>query len=76
MVYALMIAGAAAERGDDLDRVTGLARRTAANTRTMDWNHIVRPKATNRTPMIREPAPAVVASESVNCPSWKLAYGK
>jgi D-erythrulose 4-kinase len=35
MIYAFKIAGAAAERGDDLDRVTELARRTAANTRTM-----------------------------------------
>jgi dihydroxyacetone kinase len=35
MVYAFKIAGAAAERGDDLDRVTELARRTSANTRTM-----------------------------------------
>jgi dihydroxyacetone kinase len=35
MVYAFKIAGAAAERGDDLDRVTELARRASANTRTM-----------------------------------------
>ncbi len=35
MVYAFKIAGAAAERGDDLDRVTSLAARAAANTRTM-----------------------------------------
>jgi dihydroxyacetone kinase len=35
MVYAFKIAGAAADRGDDLDRVTELARRASANTRTM-----------------------------------------
>jgi dihydroxyacetone kinase len=35
MVYAFKIAGAAAERGDDLPSVTALATRAGANTRTM-----------------------------------------
>lgn len=35
MVYAFKVAGAAAERGDDLDTVAGVARRAAERTRTM-----------------------------------------
>ncbi len=35
MIYGFKIAGAAAERGDALDRVVELARRVVANTRTM-----------------------------------------
>jgi len=35
MVYAFKIAGAAAERGDDLDSVTSIARKVGDNTRTM-----------------------------------------
>jgi dihydroxyacetone kinase len=35
MVYGFKIAGAAAERGDTLDRVAELAERVVANTRTM-----------------------------------------
>ena len=42
---------------------------TPAKTRTMLWNHMVRPSVTSSTPMIREPAPAVVAIASVMLPS-------
>lgn len=35
MVYGFKIAGAAAERGDDLDQVADIAERVVANTRTM-----------------------------------------
>ena len=35
MIYAFKIAGAAAERGDDLDRVTELAQRASDSVRTM-----------------------------------------
>lgn len=49
---------------------------TPANVRTTLWNHMVRPSVTSRTPMISEPAPAVVDMASVMLPRCMLAYGK
>lgn len=46
---------------------------TPAKTRTMLWYHIVRPSVISRTPMIRDPAPAVVDMASVMLPSVMLA---
>ncbi|CAM5342888.1 hypothetical protein STENM223S_04827 [Streptomyces tendae] len=38
---------------------------TPANTRTCFWNHRLMPRTTSSTPMIRDPAPAVVDIASV-----------
>ena len=62
----------------DTGRETSASRIAAmpANTRTMLWNHIVMPSMTSSTPMISDPAPAVVAMAMVRLPSCRLAYGK
>ncbi len=46
---------------------------TPANTRTMWWNHIVRPSVISRTPMMSDPAPAVVDMASVMLPRCMFA---
>lgn len=49
---------------------------TPAKTRATAWNHMVSPSVTSSTPMISEPAPAVVAMATVSPPRLRCAYGK
>nr|MCF0103690.1 hypothetical protein [Streptomyces sp. MH191] len=49
---------------------------TPAKTLVAFWNHIVRPSVTSSTPMISEPAPAVVDMVTDMVPSLSVAYGK
>ncbi|MBE9500663.1 hypothetical protein IHE61_30405 [Streptomyces sp. GKU 257-1] len=41
---------------------------TPANTRDWGWNHMVSPRTTSSTPMISDPAPAVVDIRMVRDP--------
>jgi hypothetical protein len=49
---------------------------TPAKTRTMGWNHMVRPSTISRTPMISDPDPVVVDIRTVSWPKVTLAYGR
>lgn len=49
---------------------------TPAKMRVACWNHIVRPSVTSSTPMMREPASAVVAMATDMVPNLRVAYGK
>lgn len=40
------------------------------------WNHMVRPSVNSSMPMMREPAPAVVAMAMDMVPNLTVAYGK